>query len=1244
MGTISKCSLLLSLGVCLQAAPALQWKPASGYRLAELAVPAAGQAGFTLLTPGTTGISLTNAVPEEDTFVNSLLNDGSGVAAGDVDGDGWCDLYFCRLQRGNALYRNLGNWRFEDVTAAAGVACEGQASTGATFADVDGDGDLDLLVNCRGGGTRLFLNDGKGRFQECTDCGLVRRFGATSMALGDLDGNGTLDLFVANYATSKIEDRPNARFSAKVVNGKPVLTAIDGVPLTSPELTNRYYVDNDRTVRERGEPDILYLNDGRGKFAPVSWTGGAFLDEFGRPLTQPPYDYGFSVRFRDLDGDGLPDLYVCSDLFPPDLIFINDGRGHFRAMSNLAVRHTSRFSMGLDFADLNRDGYDEFMVVDMLSREHTRRKVQIIGLMPLVLPVDNINLRPQYMRNTLFLNRGDGTYAEIAQLAGLEASEWSWMPAFLDVDLDGFEDVLIPAGHGIDSLHADAVNQIVARRSGRRLTDTEHRALKKEFFPPLKLQTSAFRNRGNLTFEDVSHAWGFDYVGISQGLCLADLDNDGDLDVIVSRLNEVAGIYRNNTAAPRVAVRLKGKTPNTRGIGARIKLLGGPVIQSQVIECGGRYMSCDDTVRVFAAGQATNGLSLEVAWRNGTVSRLPGVRPNGLYEIDETGALPASPSPRLPPPPLFTEVSPLLQHTNLDEGFNDWEEQPLLARRLSQGGPGICWADLDGDGWEDLVIGSGKGGRPGAYRNNGRGGFLRWQGPPFDQPVPRDQTTILGWRKRNGQTVLLAGSSNYEDGFSEGSCVRQYDLAGQAIDDTFPGSDVSVGPLALADVHGEGNLDLFVGGRVGSAKYPAPVSSRMFRGDGARFVIDEENSRSLAQVGLVSGAVCSDLDGDGWPDLILACEWGPLKVFRNDHGRLTPWDAPLTFQSPPSTLNPAPSSLSQLTGWWNSVTTGDFDGDGRLDLVAGNWGQNTRYQSHRTQPLQIFYGEWRIPGRIDQMEAYYDSGLKKVVPVCTFDIAKSMPWIAERFTTYEAFGKAGMSEILGDRLKTTRVLQANWLETTVFLNRGDHFEARALPLEAQLAPAFGISVGDMDGDGCEDIFLAQNFSAVDGDTIRYDAGRGLWLAGDGSGNFRAVPGQESGVKVYGDQRGCALCDYDGDGRVDLVVSQNAAETKLYHNERARPGLRVRLSGPAGNPWAIGASLRLQFGQRLGPAREIHAGSGYWSQDSPVQVLGGPEAPTRLAVRWPGGKTTTAAVPAGARELSMDAAGQAKVLR
>ncbi len=1230
---MNRLSLFLGLALALVPARAvvagLEWQAGSGFRSAALAVPVGGKTGFTILPPTQTGVAFTNALAEDHYLTNQILLNGSGVAAGDGDGDGLCDLYFCGLDGSNAFYRNLGNWRFEDITASAGVACADQPSSGAVLADVDGDGDLDLLVNGVGTGTRLFLNDGHARFTETTrQAGLLGGTGATSMALADIDGDGDLDLYVVNYRTTTFRDEPPKRYSVATANGKFELVAVDSRPLTASDLKGRFSVNRETGVLENGEADVLYRNDGHGHFTPVDWTDGTFLDEDGKPMAVP-YDWGLSAMFHDLNGDGAPDLYVCDDFHSPDRIWINDGQGRFRAIPRLAVRQTSIFSMGLDIADVDRDGHDDFFVADMFSRQHARRQVQLMERQPMVLPVGRLDDRPQYSRNTLFFNRGDGTFAEIAQYVGVEASDWTWCPVFLDVDLDGFEDLLCITGHVRDAQNIDIARRIDALTHSQKLSWTEQLRLRR-LFQPLNVPNYAFRNRGDLTFQEVSHAWGFDSLKVSQGVALADLDNDGDLDVVVNCLNDSPILYRNDSTHPRVSVRLRGRPANTEGVGARIAVSqAGLLVQSQEIMAGGRYLSSDQPMRVFAATSTNADLTIRVRWRSGQESVVAQARANRLYEIDEAGAtaVPANTAPT-EPPPFFSDVSELIGHRHHEEPFDDFQQQPLLPHKFSQLGPGVSWYDFDGDGWDDLIIGSGRGGRLSVFHNDGEGGFAPFREVALDAPVARDQTTVLGWQRAPGQVVLLAGSANYEDGRTNGAVVAQYDLGAKTVDESLPGQRSSTGPLAMGDVDGDGDLDLFVGGRVIAGRCPEPASSLIFRNDAGALHLDSEASRAFADAGLVSGAVFTDLDGDGFPELVLACEWGPVRIFQNDKGRFQLRDFALTW--PANIAHPSAARLSQMTGWWNSVAAGDFDGDGRMDLIAGNWGCNTKYQSQLSAPLHTHYGDLNDDGFVEILEAYADPDLKKIVPFRDWGtLSQSMPFILDRFDSYTAFSTAGVSEILGDRMKQVKDLPVVTLDSVVLLNRQDHFEVRPLPREAQFAPVFGLAVADFDGDGREDVFASQNFFAVAPLTSRCDAGLGVWLKGDGKGQFAAVPARASGLYVYGEGRGAAVCDFDHDGRVDLAVGQNGEATRLFHNRGAKPGLRVRLRGPAGNPQGIGAVVRVVYADASrGPAREIHAGSGYWSQDSAVSVLGLTRVAAAVWVRWPAGAKEIFPLPSG----------------
>ena len=1193
---------------------------ADGVRVLQLPKAEGGDPGFVELPSTRTGVvGVGDRGVDLDTPDQSA---NSGLSAGDVDGDGLCDLFLCGLNGENVLYRNLGGWKFEDVTASAGLDIAGKVIKGSLLADIDGDADLDLLVFSQEGRNAIYLNDGKGRFAEQADSPWLGEQVALDIsgAMADVDGDGDLDLYVTKYGGRRVEHTPE-RDAHERRSKIEIEKFRAGLPL-DPEFAERFEVlefptdeEIEYVVEQKGNRDVLYLNNGKGGFRAVEESEERFYNEDGKPVPLPK-DWGLAAQFRDIDNDGDPDLYVCNDFYSPDRFWINDGRGRFRAIDRTAVRRTSVFSMSVDFADINRDGLPDFFTADMLSRRHTLRKTQMGPMKPTPIRIGEIDNRPQIMQNTLHVNRGDGTYTEVAQFAGVKASEWSWGSLFLDVDLDGYEDLIVASGMIRDYLDAD----INAKLKGAPLTTDEALQSIRSLFPSLPTRNIVFRNLGGLRFADRSQEWGIQRKAVSGGVVTADFDNDGDLDVAINNMDGPPEIYRNDTTAPRVAVRLRGRAPNTQAVGARLKLTGGPAPQTLEVLGGGHFASSSDTLRVFAAGVSDAVMRLEVYWPGGNRTVVEDVRANRLYVIDETTSEPFKPESKSEPEPWFVDVSKLLNHKHHERPFNDFARQSLLPNRLSQLGPGVAWHDLDGDGDEDLIVGTGAGGRLSAFVNDGGGRFSRKDAPQ----IPVDQSGVVSWNRE-----IFVGMSNFESGVTNhfsGAALGFGSDGNWRFSGGLPGNRSSAGPLAAADVDGDGNLDLFVGGRTVPGRYPEPADSRLFLKRGGPMVLDTVNAKVFRGIGLVSGACFGDLDNDGDQDLVLACEWGPLRIFRNERGE---------FQETTRDYG-----LSSYSGWWTGVTLGDFNNDGQLDIVAGNWGRNSKYEHAYTalRPLEIYHGDFDSNGSLDIVEAHFDKEMNCLVPERGFSCSShAMPFIRKELGSYRAFGASPLGQIYGKRFEKARVVRASALGHMVFLNRGERFEGRELPAWSQLAPVAGVNVGDLDGDGNEDVFLAQNFFSVQVETPRNDGGRGLWLKGDGKGGFAPIRAQASGLKVYGDQRGSALCDFDRDGRVDLAVAQNGARTKLFRNTRARPGLRVKLHGSEGNLHGVGATIRLEYDDgRLGPARAVKAGSGYWSQDALTQVLGLSGTPRRLHVQWPDGRSTKREIPIGGKELTITA--------
>ena len=1218
------CVALLACVACNKASVVATWHQEAGYRWRALDVPRKGHAGFELLNASATGLTHQNDIDDERGLANRSLLDGAGVALGDVDGDGRPDVVLASEEKPAALYHNDGDFHFTDVTQASGLSFTGLSTTSVVLADVDGDRDLDLIVGTFGGPVKLFVNDGKGHFTDGTTAsGLTGGYMATTMTLADVDGNGSLDLYVATYKTKNALDAypPQQRAFDQVL--KKVGDSVVVVDEWKKEYRVEARPDLGGFMRsQRAEPDLFFLNDGTGHFTREPVLGPRFRDESGTPLTVDPDYFTLAARFYDVNGDGAPDLYVCNDLEDPDQFWLNDGKGNFQLAPQMALRVTSNTCMSVDFADINRDGRVDIFTTDMLAPTLAARQRGIPTHTPLQKPVGLSPERTQWMRNMLHLSRGDGTWAQIGDFAGVSATDWTWGSAFLDVDLDGYEDLLAVNGHRYDVRQADPYDRI--RNSFPRVPWNRESAE----FPRLMTRSVAFRNGGELAFEDASRTWGFGVdSAVSQGMAFADLDGDGALDVVVTRLNAPSVVYRNTSTASRVAVRLRGSAGNTQGIGAVVNVRSpGLPTQSREMTSGGYYLSGSDAQLTFAAARDSS-LVIEVIWRSGLHTVIDGARADRLYEIDEASATTRVVDSAAAPQPLFTNATSLLGGaSHIDSLFADFRRQPLLPSRLSQLGPGVSWIDVDHDGREDLVFATGRGGRLNVLRNAGN----RFVSMPVAGAVQGyDLTMVLPSVDVRGATTLLVGQSNYEASTADESLRVPSVLsmaAGARVGAAtalVAGDTASVGALAMADINGDGYLDLFIAARAIPGAWPLPAKSRLLLGSASgAFTLDAANTKSLSSLGLVSAAIFADLDGDGRPDLVLTTEFGPVRVLHNAAGQLRDVTRDL--------------GLADRLSRWNGVNVGDFDGDGKLDIVATSWGRNTPWQTSASRPYELVVARV-ADNQLGLIFARADSLTRREMPLDPFSrLGEAIPAIKEKFATFTDFAKADVDALLGDAAAKAIRVGATTFDQTVFLNRGTHFEARSLPAEAQLAPAFGVVVADFDGDTREDLFLAQNFYPTEINTMRFDAGAGLLLLGDGTGGFRAQTVTASGISVLGDQRGAAAADYDGDGRVDLAVSQNGAPMTLWHNVGGTPALTVRLNGPSSNPLAIGAQLRVIAKSTRGPLREVHAGSGYWSMDAATQLIATPTGADSLWVRWPSGETQTVPLPATRTTLTLSA--------
>jgi len=1053
---------------------------------------------FERVSPEASGVSFSNTLPQ-DSAVNIVsylyYYNGGGVAAGDVDGDGLVDLYFTSNVGRNRLYRNLGHFRFEDVTDRAGVADTLGWKSGVTMADVNGDGHLDIYVSGvnepdieRSGRNVLYVNNGEGTFTDRTDeYGLGFAGYGTQAAFFDYDGDGDLDMYLLNSSTLSHLARSRS---------------------------------TSRTARDSQAGDRLYRNDG-GRFVDVSEQAAIYGSVEG---------FGLGIAISDLNLDGCLDIYIANDFPENDFLYLNNCDGTFRESITEATGHTSRFSMGVDAADFNNDGRPDIAELDMLpDDEHilkTAASAESYTLFELKLAA---GYHPQYARNTLQLNRGmvGGRlrFSEIGQLAGIDATDWSWAPLFADFDNDGLKDLFVT--NGIYRRPND-LDYIAALDSGPpNLAKMPH----------VPIANYAFHNNGDLTFTNRAGDWGLSAREFSNGAAYADLDNDGALDLVVNNLNAPAAIYRNrareldSAGHHYLTVALRGSGANTGGLGAKVMITAGGARQLVEVMPTRGFQSSVDPRAHFGLGAASHVDSLTVIWPDRRYQVLENVAADRTITVSHSDARSQPPNRPSAHPPLFSDATTQLGITYKHEEntFFDFGREPLMPHLLSTEGPALAVADVNGDGLDDVFVGGAKWQTGELWLQRTDGSFRRAAEPAFvADSLHEDVDAAFFDADEDGDRDLYVVSGGNE--FWEGEPLRDrlylndgrgnFRRAQGALPDFFHNGSCVV----PADFNGDGHVDLFVGSRVVARQYGAMPRSYLLEGDGAGHFRDVTPS-PIADAGMVSAAAWLDYDADGRLDLVVAGEWMPVRVFHQENGAFVD----RTTQA----------GLASTSGWWNSIQPMDLNGDGRQDLVLGNLGLNSFIRASTREPALLYLGDFFGTHTTTPIITSYRHGVS--YPLAGRDeLIQALPPLRRRYPTYASFGASRVEDIIPRKaLQQARVLKAETFANAVALNLGrGTFELRPLPAEAQFAPVYASLAGDFDGDQKTDLIVAGNFSGVTPVQGRYDASYGLLLRGDGSGDFSAVDMEQSGLAINGQVRRMALLRLANGDRVILVARNN----------------------------------------------------------------------------------------------------------
>lgn len=1126
---------------------------------------------FQLKASDETGIEFSNIVQETDSLnilTYEYIYNGGGVAVSDFNNDGLQDLFFTGNEAGNRLYLNKGDFKFRDVTDEANVNIKGRWNSGVSIVDINHDGLMDIYIcatmkkDSANRRNMLFINKGmnKNGVPEFVDMAVQYGIGfggySVNAAFLDYDKDGDLDLYILT----------NVKVSNAPTNYRPKIT--DG---SSPNN------------------DVLFRNNGDNTFTNVTDKSGINTEGFG---------LGLSVA--DFNADGWPDIYVSNDYMSNDNLFINNKNGTFTNRIAEFIGHQSQFSMGNDASDINNDGLPDIITLDMLPEVNARKKTTINNKSyQNYINNEKYNYEYQYVRNMLHLNNGlnqEIKFSEIGELAGVYQTEWSWSPLFADFDNDGFKDLLITNGFPKDITDKDFANfrADVGNIAGMRyILDS---------IPVVRIPNYGYKNNGDLTFADVTKKWGLDQPSFSNGAAFVDLDNDGDLDYVVNNINDKAFVYENtlNNAGKKnneehnfIRIKLKGMEPNADAIGAKVKIYAKGEVQlaEQFLSRG--FLSSVENIIHFGIGKQLSIDSLIIQWPDGKLTRLNNLKANQVVEVNQRDTEKAAHETSIEKNTALLEKVNDLTKVNWkhrEEDRIDYNLQRTMPHKFSQAGPGISAGDVNNDGLDDLVVGGSKNFPTSVFIQKQNGTFELKENFLNEKTKEEEDEGVLLFDADNDNDLdiyIVSGSIEpgksfdiYDDRLYINNGKGVFNLDKSALPDTKSSGSC----VRAADFDADGDLDLFVGGRVEVGSYPLSPESYLLRNDHGKFTnVTEQFCPELKKPGMVTDALWSDFDSDGKTDLILVGEFMPITFFKNEGKQ---------FRKISNT------GIANQSGWWNSITAGDYDLDGDIDYVAGNLGLNNNFQATEQYPLKIFAKDFDNNGSIDPVLACYqresmESDEKRLYPVHFWDELNSQsPKFRKKFSSYKQYSKATINQVLtDDDLKGATVLEANTMASSYIENLGNgKFKMRPLPTSAQFAPVNGMVTTDLNNDNNLDILMVGNNYGNEVFAGRFDAFTGLVLLGNGKGQFEAEPSARSGFYVPGDAKALAEL-YTGKGQVLYVATQNQDSLEVFVQKPTSLNTAIEKLRPGD----LRAELKYSNGKI--ERREFYYGSGYLSQSS-----------------------------------------------